>query len=189
MLKSLVCLICSILLFSCSMGENHQDNRKRIIAEWGECDNPFEPISQRKYKECLAKERAQGESLFDFTDDLGGLINKGDSNVVYQSSVNPYLWQASLEVTKKYPLKIADNQGGYIETEWIYDPNNNKQRCLIKLQILSRELITTGVSSNFICESKVNENWIVDEKEYSEEAKQITLKILDLAGNLSNTQL
>ena len=53
------------------------------------------------------------------------LIGKKE-NVVYQSNVNPYLWNASLEVTKKYPLKIADNQGGFIETDWIYENNKNK---------------------------------------------------------------
>ena len=46
-------------------------------------------------------------------------------------------WRGSLEVTKKYPLKIADNQGGYIETNWIYTPGIEDQRCLIKIQVLS----------------------------------------------------
>ena len=34
-------------------------------------------------------------------------------------SVNPYLWKHQLKLTKSYPLNIADNQGGFIETDWI----------------------------------------------------------------------
>ena len=75
---------------------------------------------------------------------------------MYLNSVNPYLWGASLEITSSYPLKIADNQGGYIETDWIYDLENLNQRCLIKIQISSNELISTGVATKFICETKKN---------------------------------
>ena len=108
----------------------------------------------------------------------------GKNSAVYQYSVNPYLWRAALEVTNTYPLKIADNQGGYIQTEWINSAEDNSIRCLIKVQILSKELITTGVASNFLCENKVNETWSSDNVDYIEEEKQITLKILEVAGKL-----
>ena len=111
----------------------------------------------------------------------------GGKNVVYQYSVNPYLWNASLEVTRSYPIKIADNQGGFIETEWINEPNKENQRCLIKIRILSKELITTGVDTKFLCENKDNDIWTSDNQEYIEEEKQITLRILEIAGKLANT--
>ena len=188
MLKLIYFFVCFIFLYSCTSGE-HQANLERLDSYYGECDNPQRVMSGRKYKECIAKERAGGESLFDLTSDFNKLLGGDNNQVVYQNNINPQLWQASLEVTKKYPLKIADNQGGFIETDWIYDVNNTQQRCLIKIQVLSRELITTGVTSNFICETNVNGNWLADNKEYSQEAKQITLKVLDIAGNLSNKQL
>ena len=147
------------------------------------CKKPGENLSKEKYKACLAKERAGGESLFDLEGNLNDLI-RGKDNVVYQYTVNPYLWRAAIEVTNTYPLKIADNQGGYIQTEWINNTENNSIRCLIKIQILSKELITTGVSSNFLCENKVNETWSSDNIDYIEEEKQITLKILEVAGKL-----
>ncbi len=90
------------------------------------------------------------------------------------------------EVTKSYPLKIADNTGGFIETDWITDSNNSSLRCLIKIQISSKDLITTAVNTNFICENKSNDTWFPDNIEYSEEEKQITLKILEIAGRLAN---
>ena len=147
------------------------------------CKKPGENLSKEKYKACLAKERAGGESLFDLEGDLNDFI-RGKDNVVYQYTVNPYLWRAAIEVTNTYPLKIADNQGGYIQTEWINNTEDNSIRCLIKIQILSKELITTGVSSNFLCENKANETWSSDNIDYIEEEKQITLKILEVAGKL-----
>ena len=57
---------------------------------------------------------------------------------------------------------------------------------LIKIQISSKDLITTGVNTNFICENKSNDTWFPDNIEYSEEEKQITLKILEIAGRLAN---
>ena len=140
-----------------------------------------------KYQRCKAKERAGGESLFGLEGDLSDLIRGKNNDVVYQYSVNPFLWNASLEVTKSYPLKIADNMGGFIETDWITDSKNISQRCLIKIQVLSRELITTGVNTNFLCEKKDNNTWVSDDVKYVEEEKQITLKILEIASKLSNS--
>jgi len=152
------------------------------------CKDPHKNLSKRKMRDCMAKQRAGGESLFDLNDDFNKLFRQ-DSKVVYQNSVNPYLWNAGLEVTKTYPLKIADNQGGFIETEWIRDSNNMNQRCLIKIQITSQELVTTGVKSSFLCETNQGDEWITDNVEYIKEANQITLKILDIAGNLSKASL
>ena len=39
-------------------------------------------------------------------------------------TVNKPLWDSAIKITKEYPLKIADNQGGYIETDWIYSIDN-----------------------------------------------------------------
>ncbi len=181
MLKTFSLLITLIFIYSCS--SNHESNMAKLDETFG-CKNPHKNLSKRKMRDCMAKERAGGESLFDLTDDFNKLIGQ-DSTVVYQNSVNPYLWNAGLEVTKTYPLKIADNQGGFIETEWIRDSNNTSHRCLIKIQITSQELITTGVKSNFLCEVKQGNEWIADKKEYLQEEKQITLKILDIAGNLA----
>ena len=184
-MKKLIIIVGTMLfLYSCT--GTHQQNMAKLDKQYG-CDNPQKYLSKRKYRQCLAKQRAGGESLFDLTDDFGKLIGGKDSNVVYQNSVNPYLWNAGLEVTKTYPLKIADNQGGFIETEWIHDSNNTNQRCLIKIQITSQELSTTGVTSNFLCEIKQDDVWITDNIEYSQEEKKITLKILEIAGNLART--
>ena len=175
-----------LFLYACS--GNYEQQQKKAEELYGECDIPSENLKANKikYRQCKAKERAQGESLFNLEGNLNDLIS-GGKNVVYEYSVNPYLWNASLEVTKSYPIKIADSQGGFIETEWIIEPNNDTLRCLIKIRVLSKELITTGVDTNFLCENKDKDIWISDNKEYFEEEKQITLKILEIAGKLANT--
>ena len=186
MFKYFFGIIGIIFFYSCS--GNYEEQRTKAAKLYGECDIPSENLKANKikYKQCKAKERAGGESLFDLDGDLNDLI-KGDSKKVYQYSVNPYLWSASLEVTSPYPIKIADNQGGFIETDWITQSDNNSQRCLIKIRVLSTELITTGVNTKFLCENKNNDIWVSDDKEYFQEEKQITLKILDIAGKLANT--
>ncbi len=181
-------LILLALFFFSSCTGTHEQNMAKLDELYG-CDNPQRILSKEKYRHCLAKQRAGGESMFDLSDGFDNLLGKNDANVVYQSSVNPFLWNAGLEVTKTYPLKIADNQGGFIETDWIYDRNNLSERCLIKIQIKSRELISTGVSTTFLCEKEHGGVWSSELNEYNEEEKQITLRILEVAGNLSNNSL
>lgn len=189
MLKFLPILLIFSFLSACG-GGNYQENMSKIDDLYGYCDNPARGLQKGtvKYKDCIAKQRAQGETLFNLEGDLNDLI-KGRNQTIVQYSVNPSLWRASLEVTEKYSLKIADNQGGYIETDWIYDIKNNLQRCLIKIKITSQELISTGVESVFVCENKQADLWVTDNKDYYQEEKQLTLKILDLASTLANTSL
>ena len=191
MLKSLLFLLLGTsILISCSSKEaTFEKNRAELDKVYGQCDNPLRPLSKRKYKECIAAERAGGESFFDLQgDNINDLFNRG-GNYVVQYNVNPYLWQAALKVTDAYPLKIADNQGGYIETDWINKMETPDNRCLIKVRITSQELISTGVSTNFICEEKFNDQWTVSNDNYIEEEKQLTLKILSTATVLSEATL
>ena len=186
---SAIALFLVFILQSCS--GNYEKNMTKLNEIYGECDNPANQsrykYGSKRWENCKARERAQGEKLFDIGGEINDLIGGKNKNVVYQNNINPELWRGSLEVTKKYPLKIADNQGGYIETDWIYSPGIENQRCLIKIQVLSSELITTGVTSNFLCEKKTNDIWVSDNNEYLNEEKKIILKILEIAGGLSSS--
>lgn len=183
-----ILVLMSIFLFNSCSG-NHQERMEELDSVYGVCDNPARNYKKgtKKYELCKDKERAEGESFFGLDGNLSDIISGGDDKIIYQSNVNPYLWNAALEVTQIYPLKIADNQGGFIETDWIYETNNPSKRCLLKIHVSSKDLITTGVNSSFLCENKQDQVWISDKKDYIEEEKQITLKILEIAGNLSNT--
>lgn len=191
MQRYLSLIILSLLLFLQACSGNYDKNVSKLDEIYGECDNPANASRYKKgskrWENCKARERAQGEKLFDIRGEINDLIGGKNKNVVYQNNINPELWRGSLEVTKKYPLKIADNQGGYIETDWIYSPGIENQRCLIKIQVFSSELITTGVTSNFLCEKKTNDIWVSDNNEYLNEEKKIILKILEIAGGSSGS--
>ena len=185
MLRFIALISIASILLSCSGGNNYDKNIKRLDEVYG-CDNPMRSLSNRKYKECIAAERANNETLFDANEkSLDFIFGGGGENYMVQYSVNPHLWQAALQLTSSYPLKIADNQGGYIETDWIREIDTPNNRCLIKIRVLSTEIVSNGVVTNFICEEKINNQWSMIESNFGEEEKQITLKILSTAAELS----
>ena len=173
--KSIVVIFLSIFLFSCT--GNLEKNLSKLDEMYGYCDNPHRQFNDREYKICKDKERAQvkGSEIKDFS--LTELFSR-EGSVVYQNSINPELWSAALDVTSNYSLKIADNQGGFIETDWIYDKDTPNKRCLIKIFINSSELISTGVNTKLICENKIESDWLNDQFNYKNEEKNLTLKIL-----------
>ena len=193
-LKSL--LIISILFISgCSANRAQQseENLKELDALYGYCDNPQRNInSGLEYEICKSKERAnQGEPLNaeDIATSIQDIFGGGDkiSNGVSYSMVNPYLWQASLKVLSPFSIKIADNGGGYIETDWILDYNQSQDaRCQIKTIIMSPELVSNGVEVKINCQNFDGENWLGDQKNYIEEEKNLTIKILQTATTLQS---
>lgn len=182
-----------IFLFATLSCSGNLENQKQKLDQiYGYCDNPQREFNDLEYKICKANERAAGPSgkgiekeplsLSKLTDLLNG---KGSSESPLISNINPSLWQAALDVTSNYNLKIADSSGGFIQTEWINDPNLSNQRCLIKIQILSSELISTGVKTSILCETYANENWASSDEKFLAEEKKLTLKILELAQEYS----
>ena len=183
----------SILILSCQ-GTREQD-LKKLDELWGYCDNPHREFSDLEYTTCKRKEMAKGSndanmepfSLTDFIEKINSGVDSGSG--IVNSSVNAYLWQGSIDVTSNYNLKIADATGGFIQTEWIYDANSSNKRCLIKIQVVSAEYISTGVKSSFLCENKNQDIWISDGKKYFEEEKMLTLRILEASQKYSSLAL
>ena len=79
----------------------HQANLERLDSYYGECDTPQRVMSGRKYKECIAKERAGGESLFDLTSDFNKLLGGDNNQVVYQNNINSALMAGKLRGDQK----------------------------------------------------------------------------------------
>ena len=184
----IIIIVFSLLLASCQ-GTREQE-LKKLDKLWGYCDNPHRDLGKLEYDTCKRKEMAQSssgkiEDLKPFS--LTEFMNRAgsDGSGLIKSKVNPYLWQGSIDVTSSYALKIADATGGYIQTEWIYDENDLNKRCMIKIQVISADYISTGVKSSFICENKNQEIWITDGREYVEEKKMLTLKILEASQKYS----
>jgi uncharacterized lipoprotein len=178
----------SLILFGC--GSRHQENVSKLDEVYGVCDNPARILTKRQYEICKMKTRGNtsGEPLDidDLSTSLGDLVSDQlglASTIVGGSSfANRYLWQASLDVLSPFPIKIADNGGGYIETDWIIDYNQSSdKRCQIKVMVRSSELVSNGLKSTLNCQNFNGENWNADKQEYPNEEKNITLKILEVA--------
>ena len=177
----------SSLLVGC--GSRHQENIDRLDKVHGVCDNPTRTLTKRQYEICKMKQRgsAGGElDMDDLSTSLGELVSNqlglGTTIVGGSSFANRYLWQASLDVLPPFPIKIADNGGGYIETDWIIDYNQSSdKRCQIKVMVRSSELVSNGLKSALNCQDFDGENWNADKQKYPNEEKNITLKILEVA--------
>ena len=107
--------------------------------------------------------------------------------MVLAQTINRELWNGSLNVLYNYSIKNSDSNGGYIETDWIYEKNNTSNRCLIKVQITSLELVSNGVETNIICQELISNEWVNENQDYTNERKQLTLAILT-AANKYKTQ-
>lgn len=195
MLKKLLITISFIILTGCGAGKllNQGDVQANLEASdkiYGRCNNPNRQYTTIEKKICEGKDRAAGpDGKVGDPINITKIIdrfNNPEKNLVYaSSSVNQFLWNGSLNVLSDYPLKTVDSQGGFISTEWILNESIPNQRCLIKVNISSIELISTGVDTNIICEKKAANEWFISEEKFFDEEKNITLKILEKAQELS----
>ncbi len=186
------------LISSCSnkddalVGGQYQENLVKMDKAYGYCDNPLRNINKKsiEYEVCKDKEAAGGadgisDESFRFFNLTKFLENDGGATVVYNQSANKYLWDGSMKVLSQYPIKNLDSEFGYIETDWIYEESNLDQRCLIKIQIVSLELVSNGVEAKFLCQNKIEGQWVQDKNDYSKAEKQIVLAVLSEAGRYS----
>jgi hypothetical protein len=194
MLKILVSLTILLLITSCSQGFNSGSIEKNLEATdkiYGRCNNPNRQFTKIEKEICVGKERAAGPdgevgdplNLTEIIDKF----NNPTKNIVYGgTSVNQFLWNGSLSVLEAYPLQKVDSQGGFISTDWILDKNEPNKRCQIKINITSLEFISTGLKTKIICQEQENNQWYPANEILIDEEKKITLKILEVAQELSN---
>jgi len=184
-----------LVIIGCTNANKSEENLKKLDKLYGYCDNPHRSITGKQYEICKAREDAAGpdgeigeqQSVQEIIASITGRSN--EENVTYVSKINKHLWQGAMDKLSSYSIKLVDSEIGYIETDWIYNKSDVNSRCLVKVQIRSAELISTGVSSNIICEEQRNNNWYNDEKSYSAESKRLTLSILSRAQELKNQNL
>ena len=189
-MKVLITLLALILLQSCS---NTVGDIEKNLAEtdkiYGKCNNPNRQFTYITKKICEDQERAAGPDgvvgdPINLTEIFSGL--GGNKKIIYAgANSNQFLWNGALETLKEYPLMTVDSQGGFISTDWILEEANPDQRCMIKINITSRELISNGVNTKILCQKKETEEWYSNNEIFIEEEKNITLKILEKASQLS----
>ena len=103
------------------------------------------------------------------------------------SDTNNDLWDASLSVLSPYSIKISDFEAVMLKQTGFKKELPN-ERCLIKAHVTSMELISTGIKINVVCEKLYNSNWYLVEDDFTNQEKQLTLKILSEASLLSESE-
>ena len=176
---------------ACTNANKSEENLKKLDKIYGYCDNPHRNIPPKQYETCIAKQDAAGpdgeigESV-NISEIFDRFNNRSNNNqVTYLRSINADLWQGTMDVLSPYSLKLIDSEVGYVETDWIYEKDIPNKRCLIKVQITSVEIISTGVSSKLTCQSKEGDSWYNDQKDYFDQEKKLTLTILSKAKEFS----
>ena len=190
-LKILFTFLVLITINACTNANKSEENLKKLDKIYGYCDNPHRNIPPKQYETCIAKQDAAGpdgeigESV-NISEIFDRFNNRSNNNqVTYLRSINADLWQGTMDVLSPYSLKLIDSEVGYVETDWIYEKNIPNKRCLIKVQITSVEIISTGVSSKLTCQSKEGDSWYNDQKDYFDQEKKLTLTILSKAKEFS----
>ena len=195
MLRFFVCVFALISIVSCGnnpLKGNLKENMAKLDKQYGVCRNPMRNYTSAQRLTCESKERAAGrDGKIKEPLNLTALIDgyrTGGSAVYASSAVNNYLWNASISILEPYTLKIVDSQGGLISTDWIMEKSDKTKRCLIKVNISSKELLSNGVDVKILCEEKDEDNWFADKISYLNEEKRLTLKILEIAEELKFTE-
>ena len=199
MIKTALTLILIFFLQSCSQGPfggNIEKNMAEMDKIHGKCNNPYRTFNKAQKKICEDKERAAGadgviEEPINLTKLIENYRNFRDGNFDMTPggmAINKNLWGASLILLDQYPLDIVDSKGGFISTSWITEKDNPNLRCLIKVNVTSKELISTGINVKLLCQEKELETWYQDGISYEEEEERLTLKILDIADELSTIE-
>ena len=192
-MRTLITVFAFILLQSCSSGPLGGDLQKNLAESdkvYGKCNNPNRHFNQMEKQICQEKVKAAGPDgvvgdAINLTEIFSGI--GGNEKIVYGgSNSNQFLWNGALETLKEFPLRTVDSQGGFISTEWIFEKLNPNQRCLIKVNIISRELMSNGVNTKIICQKKEANEWYSSNELFINEEKNLTLKILQKASQLSD---
>ena len=176
---------------ACTNANKSEENLKNLDKIYGYCDNPHRNIPPKQYESCIAKQDAAGPDgevgePVNISDIFNKFNNRSNNDqVAYVRSVNAELWRGAMDVLSPYSLKLIDSEVGYVETDWIYEKNLPSKRCLIKVQITSVEIISTGVSTKLSCQTKEGESWYNDQTKYFDQEKKLTLTILSKAKEFS----
>ena len=131
----------------------------------------------------LAESRAKGGKSV-----LGNLFGNSNKRASLQTqmSVNPYLWQASLEIlSSTMPLSSVDSSSGIIITDWYNLKSKNNERVKISVLINSIELRADGVRVSIFKQVKNANTWNTAEVN-PKIIKSLERKIIKQAGLLAN---
>lgn len=159
MIKKFYVVLLIILISSCS------DNNITTNPITGEKPTPG----------LFSKDSTKGISLRD-------ILNPQNEDGI-STSVNGFLWRASLNVLSIAPLISTDAMGGIILTDWYFNKNINNQRMKISAYIKTSELRSDGIEIKVHLQKKESGLW-TDTTRNKKLETQIENQILNEARNL-----
>ena len=114
--------------------------------------------------------------------------NSSKNNIAgMQMAVNPYLWQASLDVlSSTMPLASVDSNSGIIISDWYNIKNNQNERVKISVLINTLELRADGIKVS-IFKQKLSSNTWSNIKVDPVIVQKLERKIIKRAGSLANS--
>jgi len=108
---------------------------------------------------------------------------RNESTVVANSKINPYLWQASLEMIDAAPLALVDTTNGVISTEWYSSKEHPNTSTKITAKIVGNTIAPESVVLTMHKRTMKNGRWI-EEKVQPNANSALEAKILNRARDL-----
>tara|TARA_B100001029_G_C14869633_1_gene343799 strand:- start:3 stop:509 length:507 start_codon:yes stop_codon:yes gene_type:complete len=115
-----------------------------------------------------------------------GKTDNNSSGVGVQLSVNPHLWQASLDIlSSTMPLASVDSNSGIIISDWYNLKGNQDERVKISVLIKTRELRADGVKVSVFKQKLKASTWS-NIKINPLIVQKLERKIVEKAGSIAN---
>lgn len=99
---------------------------------------------------------------------------------VYESNVNPFLWQASLDKLGFMPIQSKNQETGVIVTDWYKETPKAKEQFKLEVRVVCKELRSDGVKVQGQSRKLVNGEWKTEDMSLQME-QVIELSILKRA--------
>jgi hypothetical protein len=112
---------------------------------------------------------------------------KKGSSPTHMMAVNPYLWQATIDVVSFMPIQVSDASGGVITTDWYEDPDFPGTRYRLNILIKAVELHVNNLKVN-VFKQVLQEGVWREVKPSKEIATDLEDKILTKARELKLAQ-
>lgn len=159
------------------------------FASSGDDDSTY-PKSARKEKWAKMDSILGGDggvTIYDSNPNKKSFISGGGKVSASTMNVNPYLWQAALDIASFMPIKSSDSSGGVIATDWYEDPDYPGERYRLNIRIKAVELNVNNLQVNVFKQTLKDNVWR-EVKPNPEIANDLEDKILTKARELKIAQ-
>ncbi|MEQ9115887.1 MAG: DUF3576 domain-containing protein [Rickettsiales bacterium] len=173
---SLLFLLLFPLIVEASSGDDESTYPKSARRErWAEMDS-------------IIGGEEKGITIFDSNPDKKSFFaGGGRPSGASAMTVNPYLWQAALDIVSFMPIKSSDSAGGVVSTDWYEDPEYPGERYRVNVLIKAVELNVNNLKVTVFKQKLKDNNWR-EVKPSDEISQDLEAKILTKAREMKIAQ-